>query len=68
VKTGSRGALHRRFGQPYCGPPSFYAMSKTTFSLTFSRLLADRERSMAWNLLGALLLLGAWCWWAVAHP
>jgi hypothetical protein len=43
-------------------------MSKTPFSLTFSRLLAERERSMAWILLGALLILVAWCWWAVAHP
>lgn len=39
-------------------------MTTTAFSLTFSRLLADRGRSTAWTLLGAVLVLGAWCWWA----
>lgn len=39
-------------------------MPKTAFSLTFSRLLADRGRSTAWTLLCAMLVLGAWCWWA----
>lgn len=39
-------------------------MVKTAFSLTFSRLLAERGRSTAWTLLLAVLVLGAWCWWA----
>jgi multidrug resistance efflux pump len=43
-------------------------MSNTPFSLTFSRLLADRGRPAAWTLLTALLLLGAWCWWATQVP
>jgi len=43
-------------------------MPGTAFSLTFSRLLADRGRSAARILLGAVLLLGAWCWWAAKVP
>jgi membrane fusion protein (multidrug efflux system) len=43
-------------------------MSGTAFSLTFRRLLADRGRSAVWVLLGAALLLGAWCWWAAKIP
>ena len=39
-------------------------MSETAFSLTLTRLLADRGRSAAWVLLSAVLFLGAWWWWA----
>ena len=39
-------------------------MTKTAFSSTFSRLLADRGRSAAWMASGAMLALGGWCWWA----
>ena len=43
-------------------------MAETAFSLTFSRLLADRGRPGGWILLAALALLAAWCWWAARSP
>ncbi|MBI3680813.1 MAG: HlyD family efflux transporter periplasmic adaptor subunit [Acidobacteria bacterium] len=39
-------------------------MLKTAFSLTFARLLADRGHTTVRALVAALLLAGAWIWWA----
>src|SRR3989442_960275 len=38
-------------------------LAPTAFSRTFARLL-DRGCSTAWTVIGATLVLGAWCWWA----
>jgi multidrug resistance efflux pump len=43
-------------------------MPDTSFSLTYSRLLAERGQSTAWILLAAMALVGAWCWWAARVP